>query len=131
MSVPLLLRVWSGGRLATRASTTLRRVSAGSNMPAVRVGHLADPRVRHLTRIRARARDDRVWGETLLLLLPPAERHGHVLVNQQPVLAALFQDRRVAPHDQLGAAGLFDQFASPRSRCPGLVAVTIHAQVVV
>src|SRR6059036_4251279 len=32
---------------------------------AVSVGRLADRRVRHLTRMRARARDDRVWGETL------------------------------------------------------------------
>src|SRR5438034_5945471 len=32
---------------------------------AVPVGRLADRRVRHLTRMRARARDDRVWGETL------------------------------------------------------------------
>src|SRR5438445_4855189 len=33
--------------------------------PATFVVRLADHRVRHLTRIRVRARDDRVWGETL------------------------------------------------------------------
>ena len=67
----------------------------------------------------------------LLLLLPPAERHRHVLVKQQPVFAALFQHRRVPPRHLLGAAGFLGQFATPRSRCPRLVAVAIHAQVVV
>src|SRR3989441_8415144 len=67
----------------------------------------------------------------LLLLLPPAERHRHVLVKQQPLFAALFQYRRVAPRHQLGASSFRGQLATPGSGCPGLVAVAMHAQVVV
>src|SRR2546425_4302196 len=108
------------------AACTGRRCSRGcsTRLPANQYGQATLLRGGGKTGQNAQPRE-------LLLLLSPAERHRHVLVKQQPVFAALFQHRRVAPRHLLGAPSFRGQLATPSSRCPSLVAVPLHAKVVV
>src|SRR5437879_12077081 len=85
--------------------------------PATFVVRLADHRVRHLTRIRARARDDRVWGETLRGGCPGQDSnlHGSCL----PWDFKSHASTSFATRARLSCAG--EQAARPRAAWRGVV----------
>src|SRR2546429_5971461 len=73
--------------------------------PVTFVVRLADRRVRHLTRIRVRARDDRVWGETLRGGCPGQDSNLHGSCLPWDFKSSARQRNRNTPHSTTHGGG--------------------------